>query len=267
MIGSKNFTEQVILGEMLAELVADRTGTPVDRRLNLGGTFVCHKALAAGELDMYVEYTGTALAAILKAESPADPEAVLRTVREEYRRRFGATWMEPLGFDNTFAIVVRPDDAGRLGLRSISDLARVSGGLRAGFGYEFAERADGARGLAAAYGLAFAGISEMDLGLIYRALVERQVDAVAGSATDGQIDALGLVVLEDDRSFFPPYQAAVVVRQAALDRHPGLASVLELLAGRISEAQMRRMNAAVDSGSRSARAVAAEFVAQELPRR
>jgi glycine betaine/choline ABC-type transport system substrate-binding protein len=260
VVGSKNFTEQFLLGELLAQQIETHTPLRVDRRLNLGGTFVCHQALVAGQIDLYVEYTGTALAAILNAPASSDPSAVLQTVRESYRGRFGLEVGGPLGFNNTFAIVVRGSDAQQFGLRTISDLARVAPQWRAGFGYEFMERSDGYRGLAQAYGLRFGSEPRiMELGLLYRALVDRQVDVVAGNSTDGQIAALGMVVLQDDRRYFPPYEAVTIVRAETMRRHPDLRPALDVLAGKISDEQMRRMNYAVDGEHRDAAAVVREF--------
>ena len=261
VVGSKNFTEQIILAELLAHLIETRASVPVERRLNLGGTLICHQALLAGEIDLYVEYTGTALTTVLEERPARDPSEVYRRVREEYGRRFSLDWTEPLGFDNTFAMVVRGEDARRLGLRTLSDAAPHVPGWRAGFGYEFMERPDGFRGLAETYGLRFTlPPRTMDLGLIYRALKEREVDIVAGNATDGPITALDLVVLQDDRLYFPPYQAAPVVRRETLLRFPRLRGILAAVAGRISEEEMRRMNYAVDGEERDAREVAREFL-------
>jgi osmoprotectant transport system substrate-binding protein len=260
VVGSKNFTEQVILAELLARQVEERAGLPVDRRVNLGGTLICHRALAAGEIDVYVEYTGTALTAILREKPLADPGAVYARVKAEYARRFDLEWLPPLGFDNTFAMVVRGADARRHGLRSISDVARLAPRWRPGFGYEFLERQDGYRGLIETYGLRFGRPPRtMDLGLIYRALREGQVDIVAGNSTDGVLAALDLVALEDDRRYFPPYEAAPVARAATLDRHPSLQRALEVLAGALSAADMRRLNDAVDGRGRAVRAVVEEF--------
>jgi osmoprotectant transport system substrate-binding protein len=260
VVGSKNFTEQYLLGELLAQQIQAHTPLRVDRRLNLGGTFVCHQALVAGQLDLYVEYTGTALTAILAAPVSTNPAAVYQTVRDGYRSRFGLEVGAPLGFDNTFAIVVRKADAGQLGLRAISDLARVAPRWRAGFGYEFMERSDGYPGLAKAYGLRFGSEPRiMDLGLLYRALAERQVDVVAGNSTDGQIAALDMVVLEDDRHYFPPYQAVIVARAETLGRQPDLRAALDSLGGKISEDEMRGMNYAVDGRQRDAASVVREF--------
>jgi glycine betaine/choline ABC-type transport system substrate-binding protein len=260
VVGSKNFTEQLLLGELLAQQIEAHTPLRVDRRLNLGGTFVCHQALLAGQMDLYVEYTGTALTAILGAPPSSDPAAVYQAVREAYRSRFGFEVGIPLGFNNTFAIVVRGEDARRLGLRAISDLARVAPQWRAGFGYEFMERSDGYRGLAGTYDLRFASEPRiMDLGLLYRALSDKQVDVVAGNSTDGLIAALGMVVLEDDRHYFPPYQAVTVVRGEALRQHPDLRSALDVLGGKISDDDMRRMNYAVDGEHRDPASIVRDF--------
>lgn len=260
VVASKNFTEQYVLGELLAQQIEAHTSLRVDRRLNLGGTFVCHQALLAGQVDLYAEYTGTALTAILEAPVSSDPSAVYEAVRDAYRSRFSLEVGAPLGFDNTFAIVVRRADARELGLRAISDLARVAPQWQAGFGYEFMERSDGYRGLAETYGLRFGSDPRiMDLGLLYRALAERQVDVVAGNSTDGQIAALDMVVLDDDRHYFPPYQAVVVVRAESLRLHPELRAALAPLAGKISADEMRRMNYAVDGAHEDPAAVVAEF--------
>lgn len=250
VVGSKAFTEQVILGELVAQTL-EAAGLPVERRLNLGGTFICDRALAAGEIDVYVEYTGTALAAIFREPVQHDPQAVLALVREHYAAS-GRTVLEPLGFDNTFAILVRRDAAEQLGLVTIGDLVRVSDRFQPGFGYEFVEREDGWAGLSQAYGLRFTKPPQtMDLGLTYQALARGEVDVIAGDRTAGLIDALDLVVLEDDRRYFPPYEAAPVVFTPTLMREPRLGDALRALGGAISADEMRRMNDAVDRGKRS----------------
>jgi len=260
-IGSKNFSEQVLLGEIAAQGLEAR-GIRVDRRLNLGGTFICHQALKAGELDLYPEYTGTAFTAILSRKPVSEPKLVFDEVRKEYLSRWKLVWSPPLGFENTFALVMRGDDARRLAIRKISDLA-THPEIRPGFGYEFLERADGFPGLAKAYGLAFRERPvQMDLGLLYQALESRKVDLVAGNSTDGLIDAIGGVVLEDDRRYFPPYEAAFVVRGEIWNR-PAVRGFLESLAGRIDAAAMRKMNAAVDKDKRRPEDVAKEFLASQ----
>ncbi|MGH9804239.1 MAG: glycine betaine ABC transporter substrate-binding protein [Candidatus Acidiferrales bacterium] len=260
VVGSKNFTEQLILGELVAQHIEARTGLEVERRFNLGGTFICHQALVAGQIDVYVEYTGTALTAILKQPPERNPDQVFRTVQEQYRP-LGLEWTLPLGFNNTFAMVIRGEDARRHNLTTISDIARVAPRWRAGFGYEFTERADGLKGLVETYGLKFGSPPRaMELGLLYRALTEKQVDIVAGNSTDGLIEALDLVALEDDRHYFPPYFAAPVARRATLERLPELRRALAELAGKISEEEMRRLNYAVEGESRDLRGVVREFL-------
>ena len=260
IVGSKNFTEQIVLGELLAQQIEAHTALRADRRFDLGGTLLCHQALLAGQMDLYPEYTGTALTVILKEPPASDPAAVYLTVRDAYKSRFGLEVGPPLGFNNTFAIVVRGDDAARLHLRAISDLIPIAPKWRAGFGYEFMERPDGYPGLVKAYGLSFGSQPRiMDLGLLYRALQEKQVDVVAGNSTDGLIAALGLVVLEDDRHYFPPYQAVSVVRGVALEQHAGLREVLDALGGRISEDDMRRMNYALDGEHQDVTSVVRDF--------
>ena len=263
VVGSKNFTEQLVLGELLAQTIERETGLPVDRRLNLGGTLICDRALAAGDIDVYVEYTGTALTAIFHEPLPGaqNTQAVYERVRDLYART-GRTVLPPLGFDNTFAILVRGADARALGLRTIEDAARYAPRWRAGFGYEFLERPDGYPGLAKAYGLRFSGPPHvMDLTLSYRALADGQVDLIAGDATAGLIKGLDLVQLEDNRRYFPPYDAAAVARSETLLRDPRVRAALEHLAGRISAADMRAMNYAADVEHRDVHAIAARFLA------
>lgn len=258
VVGSKNFVEQDILGELLAQELEGR-GVPVNRKLHLGGTFLCHRALVEGGIDLYVEYTGTALTAILGREPMQDPQEVYQLVQSEYARKFDLVLGAPLGFDNTFAMAIRRSTADTLGLRVLSDAIPYAGRWTAGFGYEFMSRLDGYPGLRSIYGLEFKDIRQMDLGLMYRALADGRVDIVAGNATDGQIIALNLVILEDDRRAFPPYQAAPVVRQEALDRYPELGEVLSSLAGAISEEEMRRLNAEVTLRGRDVSEVVREW--------
>ncbi len=261
VVGSKNFTEQIILAEILAQEIEARTALRVERRVNLGGTLICHQALRAGEIDLYAEYTGTALTAVLNEKPSSDPREVYARVKRAYAERFGFELAEPLGFNNTFAMVIRGEDARRLRLQKISDLTPLAPRWRAGFGYEFMERPDGFRGWAQTYGLRFAQQPRiMDLGLIYRALKEKQVDIVAGNSTDGLIAALDLVALEDDRRYFPPYEAVPVVRREAWQKHPELQTSLRALAGKISADEMRRLNYAVDGEHRDVPALVREFL-------
>lgn len=260
-IGTKNFTEQLVLGELLAQLLETRIHVPVERRFYLAGTYICHQAILAGRIDLYVEYTGTALAAILKLPAMADSRTVFETVREQYQRRFHLTVLPSMGFNNSFAIVMRPADAAAYAIHRLSDLAAYAPKLHMGVGYEFLEREDGFAGLVRSYGLRFAAPpAVMDLGLLYRALEAKQVDVIAGSNTDGMIAALGLKVLEDDRHYFPPYDAAPIVRAEALHRIDGLRPALEQLTGRISTAEMRRLNYAVDGERRDVSEVVKQFL-------
>ena len=258
---SKNFTESVLLGEIVAQQL-ERHDIPVGRKLNLGGTVVCHRALVAGEVDTYVEYTGTAHSAILQLPTERDPEVVYRAVDSVYGARWDLEWTEPLGFDNTFAMLVREEAARRHGLVTLSDAVPYAKEWRPGFGYEFMERADGYSGLVETYGLEFrTRPAVMDLGLTYRALADGQVDIIAGNSTDGQIAALGLVHLADDRRYFPPYEAAPIVRRDVLERFPALRGALAALGGTIDEEEMRRMNYLVDVEKRDVAVVAREFLA------
>jgi osmoprotectant transport system substrate-binding protein len=260
IVGSKFFTEQVVLAELLAQHIEARTGIPVERKTNLGGTLLVQKAMLAGDLDLYVEYTGTALTAVLNETPQGDSKSVCERVKKEYAERFGLEVTEPLGFENTFAMVIRGEDAKKFNLLKLSDITALAPKWRAGVGYEFLERPDGFNGLCERYNLKFGEKPRvMDLGLIYRALVDHQVDVVAGNSTDGLISALGLVALEDDRHYFPPYDAVPVVRKAALERFPTLRGALEELAGKVSASDIRQMNYAVDGSHREPSAVVREF--------
>ena len=263
-IGSKFFTEQVILAELLAQQIEARTGLHVDRKSNLGGTLLCQKALLSGDLDLYVEYTGTALTAVLNESPSPDSRDVYRRVQQGYAQRFNLEVTEPLGFENTFAIVVRWEDAQRLHFRNTSDIVPYAPKMRAGFGYEFLERPDGFRGWSQLYGLHFAALpSVMDLRLIYRALVDKKVDIVAGNSTDGLIDALHLVPLVDDKHYFPPYDAVPIVRRDALAKFPQLREALSDLANKISAEEMRHLNSEVDANQRDPAAVVRSFRASK----
>jgi osmoprotectant transport system substrate-binding protein len=264
-IGSKFFTEQVILAELLAQHIEARTNIPVERKTNLGGTLLVHKALLAGDLDLYVEYTGTALTAVLNETPGTDSSAAIYSrVKQQYAQRFNLELTEPLGFENTFAMVIRGDDAQTLHLRIMSDLAAVAPKWQAGVGYEFLERPDGFRGWSDRYGLRFAAPPNvMDLGLLYRALVDHQVDIVAGNSTDGLIDSLHLLGLEDNLHYFPPYDAVPIVRHDAFEKFPQLRAALADLHNKISAADMRRLNAQVDADQRDVAAVVRAFRASK----
>lgn len=261
VVGSKNFSEQALLGEILAQHIEARTHLPVTRRFYLAGSYICQQALLAGRIDTYVEYTGTALTAILRDPVEKDPSLVFGRVQSEYKHRFGLDVLPSLGFNNTFAIVIRGEDARRLKLKTISDVALHTPQWRAGFGYEFMERPDGYQGLARIYSLRFAEAPRiLDLGLLYRALLEKQVDLVAGNSTDGLLSARDLVILKDDKLYFPPYDAVPVIRGQTVTRHPEVRAAIAELAGKISDAEMQKMNYAVDGEHRDAAEVAREFL-------
>jgi osmoprotectant transport system substrate-binding protein len=263
VIGSKNFTEQLVLGEILAQQIENKTHLPVERRFYLAGSYICHQAILGGRIDIYPEYTGTALTAILKEkpESGQEKEQVCRRVQSEYARRFHLEVGQPFGFNDTFAIEIRGDDARRLHLQTLSQAAAQTAHWRAGFGYEFMERPDGYKGLAATYGLHFAEPPRiMDLGLLARALKAKQIDLAAGNTTDGLIPAMDLFVLDDDRHYFPPYEAVPVIRAEMLARHPEVTPALDALAGKISDDDMRQLNYAVDGQHRDVKEVVREFL-------
>ncbi len=264
VVGAKNFTEQLVLGEIVAQQIERRLDLPVTRRLNLGGTLLAHEALVSGEIDLYPEYTGTALMAILDLPPEHDPHSVFHRVRQECRERFDIDWLEPFGFDNSFVMVIRGEDARAGGLKTLSDAARRNEGWTLGAGYEFERRPDGLRALQSVYGLRWKQPPvTMDLGLLYQALGQGQVTMVAANGTDGMLSKLDVRVLEDDKHAFPPYQAAVVVRLRALEKHPGLRVVLGELSGKISARKMQSLNYQVDVEHRPPREVASAFL-QEM---
>jgi osmoprotectant transport system substrate-binding protein len=256
-VGSKNFTEQILLGEIVAQHLEHRLGQKVNRKLDLGGTLLAHQALLSGQIDVYPEYTGTALLAILKQKPAEDPATVFRTVQEEYRRRWRLDWLPPLGFNNTFAMVIRGEDARARGVRTLSQAASYQPGWALGVGYEFLQRADGLPGLLKVYPLHLTRSPiSMDLGLLYRALQQKQVDMVAASSTDGALSVLDVTVLEDDRHYFPPYQAALVMREDKRELREALAE----LSGKFNDEMMRKLNYQVDGEHRPVREVAAGFL-------
>ena len=284
VIGAKDFTEQVVLGELLAREIEASGGGPVERRFWLAGSYLCQQAMVSDRIDGYVEYTGTALTAILKQPLDRDAARVDATVTRLYEQRYQVRVGPGLGFEDTFAMVVRGDDARRYGLKTLSDVVRLqtptshpstssgrdvghpdsSAISRLGVGYEFAERPDGLRGLSAAYGLRFEGEPRtMELGLLYRSLAAHQVDIVAGNSTDGAIRALDFVALEDDRHYFPPYEAVPLIREDSLRRWPQIGVAMQRLAGKVSADEMRAMNLAVDGQHRDVAEVVREFRARK----
>ncbi|MEH2049263.1 glycine betaine ABC transporter substrate-binding protein [Nostoc sp.] len=260
IVASKDFTEQDILGELLAQQIEATTNLKVARRPRLGGSFVCHSAITAGKIDAYIEYTGTAFTAILKQKTVNDPKEVYKRLKQAYSQQFKLEVMPSLGFENTFAMIVRGEDAKRYNIQTLSEATQYTPQWRGGFGYEFLEREDGFPGLAKTYDLRFAKSPQiMDLGLIYRALIQKQVDMVAGNSTDGQISRLGLVVLKDDKHYFPPYETVPIVRQEILKKYPELKTAIASLAGKISADEMRQLNYLVEGELRDIKDVVQEF--------
>lgn len=277
VVGSKNFTEQIVVGEMIALLLED-AGYPVERQLNLASTGVVHEALLAGDVDVYVEYTGTGLLAILGMDLPAaeatpaaggaTPEAagvdpVYDIVSAEYQSQFDVAWLEPWGFNNTYALALRGDQATELGVVTISDLLDHDQDLVLGATQEFLIRDDGLLGLEDVYGLEFSDAVGLDPGLVYGAIDSGDVDVISAFATDGRVPALGLTLLEDDLGFFPPYFAAPVIRQEILDQSPEVADILNQLSGQIDDATMADLNFQVDDGGMEAVDVARAFLVEQ----
>ena len=245
----------------MAQHLEHRLGRRVDRKLNLGGTMLAHQALVAGDIDLYPEYTGTALTTILKLPPTNDPAAAMALVRAEYHTRFGVEWMDPLGFNNTFAMVIRGEDARKSKIATLSDAAKYSLGWNLGVGYEFQQRPDGLAGLLKTYNLPILGSPKtMDLGLLYKALEQQQVNLVAGNATDGQLSVLDVLVLRDDKRYFPPYDCALAVRRKSLEANPPLRQALTELAGLFTDLTMRKLNYQVDAAHRPVREVAEQFL-------
>jgi osmoprotectant transport system permease protein len=261
IVGTKNFTEQIILGEMMAQVIERRTDLEVVRRFDLGGTMICHGALMKGEIDLYAEYTGTALTAILGEAVERHPDQVYDIVSYAYENRFGLVWLQPFGFNNTYAITVREADAEQKGWKKITDLRPFAANLRAGFTSEFAERPDGYAGLRDVYGVTFGEVRDLDPTLMYEALARREVDVICAFSTDGRIAAYHFKPLKDDLAFFPPYQAAPVVRKETLEKFPQLADVLGALAGALDDQTMRTLNFRVDEQKHSPKKVARDLLA------
>ena len=263
-VGSKNFTEQLILGELMSQLIERETNLRVVREFDLGGTMICHGALTSGEIDLYAEYTGTALTAVLGRKAISNPETAYQTVAAAYENQFDLDWLQPFGFNNTYAITVRAQDAERWHIKTISDLKPHAPEMRAGWTSEFSERPDGYPGLKKRYGLEFASVRDLDTALMYEAIARNEVDVICAFATDGRIAAYHLQPLKDDLHFFPPYYAAPVVRSEVLEAHPELGKALNLLAGKLTNEAMQRLNSEVDQQKRSPADVAREFLEKEI---
>ncbi len=264
IVGSKNFTEQVILGEIVAQKIESNIDLKVDRRFNLAGTFICHEAVKAGEIDGYVEYTGTAFTAILKEKPISNPQLVYEKVKEIYNNKFQLEVMPSLGFKNTYALLIRGEDAKKYNLKTISEVAQYTPKWQPGFNHEFLAREDGYPGLSKSYHLEFSSQPKiMDSGLMYRALAEKNVDLVAGKSTDGLIALLDLFMLEDDKNYFPPYDAVPIFNQETLKKYPQIKPIIEQLSGQISSQEMRQLNYLVDYEKQSVKKVVKDFLSKK----
>lgn len=261
-VGSKNFTENIVLGEIMAQLIEARTDLKVERKLNLGGTLVNFNALKKGDLDLYPDYTGTGLIAILKREVVNDPQEVYDIVQEEYNKKFKIKWLGPFGFNNTYAMAIRQEDAEKFGLRTTSDLQKVDERWVLGAEQEFFNRPDGYDGLVKAYGLKFKDTKALETGLKYQAMAQKTFDVTDAFTTDGQLLTYKLQVLEDDKGFFPPYFAAPVVRMDTLKKFPRLEETLNLLVGKISDEKMQQLNYLVEEKGESVEKVARDFLTE-----
>jgi osmoprotectant transport system substrate-binding protein len=262
-VGSKNFTEQYILGEMYAALL-EHAGFKVERKINLGGTLIAQQALTTGQIDLYPEYTGTALSAVVKGQMSPDPAKVYNDVKDFYAKNFNVAWLKPTGINNTYVILMRREAADAQGLKTLTDLAKVSPKLVLGAGSEFADRPDGLPGLKRVYGIAFKDNKQFaKLGLRYDALSQKDIDVANGSATDWQIGTKDFKVLDDDKGLFPPYYVAPIVRQQVLDANPKVAEVLESLGSHLDNATMRVLNAKVENDHEEAKDVAEAFLKEK----
>lgn len=262
-IGSKNFSEQIILGNMVADLIEDKTDIHVERKMNLGGTQVAFNALNTGDIDLYVEYTGTGLVNILKKPAINNPDEVYKTVQQEFQKTYGIELLKPIGFNNTYALAVRQDTAQKYKLNTISDLAKVSNKLVLGPTIEFPNRNDGLIGLAKTYNMQFKDVKAIDGGLRYTALQNQESDVIDAFSTDGLLEAFHLKVLEDDKGFFPPYYAVPIVKQDTLKKYPELKRTINMLAGKLTDEKMRELNYRVDSLKEDPAKVAKDFLQKE----
>lgn len=263
IIGSKDFTENKILAEIMAQIIEKNSDVKVERKLNMGGTFVCFEAMKKGQIDIYPEYTGTGLTAQLKLPVETDPEKVYATVRDEFDKQFGIKWLKPMGFNNTYALALPMETAEKNKIESISDLVPFSKDLVFGAEHEFFNRDDGYDGLIKTYGLSFKDTAKMDVSLKYQAIGQRKMDVTDAFTTDGQLKALNLKVLKDDKNFFPPYYAAPIIRNETLKNNPEFEEILNKLAGTIDDQAMQELNYKVDNEKQSIQKVAEDFLKEK----
>ena len=260
VIGSKPFTEGVVLSELAAQLIEGNTQLKVERKFNLGGTIVAFNALKNGDLDLYPEYTGTGLMAILKQPAVADADKAYGIVQKEFNSLFKIKWLKPLGFNNTYAMAVPEELASQNNLKSTSDLAKIVDKLIFGAEQDFFGRADGYDGFTQAYGFKFKNVKQMEIGLKYKAVANKEVNVINAFSTDGLLITHKLRVLADDKKFFPPYYGAFLVRMSTLEKHPQLEAVLDKLAGKITDSEMQKLNFEVDQEKKDPAAVAKTFL-------
>lgn len=263
IVGSKNFTEQLIVAEIVSQQIEHSTDTKVERRFGLGGSTVLHKALTQGSINIAVEYSGTALTAILHQPVPADHARIMSLLREQYENRFGLTWLDPLGFNNAYGLAIRKNDPTLSGITTITGLTNIAPQLEAAFDFEFAERPDGYAGLRQAYGLHFKQVRDMHPDLMYKALSEHEADVISAYTTDGRLQRDGIRILRDDKGFFPPYEAAIIVSPALLRKNPPLASALKALSGTLGDEEMRHLNTLVDDKKITVEQAAAIALSQQ----
>lgn len=264
VVGSKNYTENMVLGSIFAQLIEARTDLKVEYKENLGGTMVCFEALKNGQLDIYPEYTGTALTALLNLDVINDADKVYGIVKDEFDKKFDIKWMAPLGLNNTYAVVVKEDFANENNINKVSDLVSFAKALVFGAEHEFFDRQDGYDGMVEAYGLEFKGTPvKMDIAMKYQAVSQGNIDVTDAFSTDGQLITFKLMVLEDDKNFFPPYYAAPIIRKEVLQKHPELENILLELENKISDDKMQEMNYKVESENVSIKDIAMEFLVSE----
>ena len=262
-VGSKNFTEQYVLAEIYAAAL-ENVGIKVVRKINLGGTLIAHQALTTGEIDLYPEYTGTALISVVKGKVQSDPDVVYKEVKDFYETNFKVTWLKPDAINNGYALLVRPETAAAHNLKTLSDLGKVASTLVLGAGPEFSERADGLPGLKATYGAVFKEFKQFaKLGLRYDALAAKQIEVANGFATDWQIADGKLVALDDDKQLFPPYYVAPVIRQDTLAANPKIAATLDALSPLLDNDTMRKLNARVEKDREEPKDVAKAFLKEK----
>jgi len=260
VIGGKNFTEQDILVYMMKYVIEDKTKLTVETKPFLGGTSIVAQAMDRGDIDLYAEYTGTGLINILGEPGLTDPQTAYDKVKQLYKDKKQIVWLDPFGFNNTYTLTMRSDEATRLGINNISDLASKAGTLTLGATHEFLERPDGKQGLEQKYGFKFVTANGMEPGLTYAAVNDKKVDVIDAYSTDGRIAAFNLKILKDDKKYFPPYYAAPIIRADVLQKHPEIADALKLLAGKLDDAEMAKLNGKVDLEKQDPKAVAKEWL-------